>query len=232
MADFLSRLSERTLSLSEVTRPRVAPLFAAGQDLAADEDEQNVRLDEDEPEAPDLRVTPRQATRVSVTLADDYSSSLISEPPAQASPDRPEAQTQSDGPQPATAAAPSPRILRPRVPPSEMRQPQAESEAEGPASVPPGLVARRQDFATSNDARRSSDLVQTPVRPLAMAPESLADTRGMPAAPALQPTVRVTIGRIDVRAVFPTTEAPPPAVEPAPSLSLADYLKQRREGLR
>ncbi len=49
------------------------------------------------------------------------------------------------------------------------------------------------------------------------------------------PTIRVTIGRIDVRAVTPT---PPPAVSPAPvraqrarpALSLDDYLKQRNGG--
>jgi hypothetical protein len=47
------------------------------------------------------------------------------------------------------------------------------------------------------------------------------------------PVVRVSIGRIEVRAVFP---APPSAVRPAaaprPKLSLDEYLRQRNEGKR
>jgi hypothetical protein len=46
--------------------------------------------------------------------------------------------------------------------------------------------------------------------------------------------IRVTIGRIDVRAVFPpAAAAPAPARKtPAGALSLDDYLKQRSEGKR
>ncbi|WP_028580788.1 hypothetical protein [Desulfogranum japonicum] len=53
-----------------------------------------------------------------------------------------------------------------------------------------------------------------------------------PAEPA-QPTIQVTIGRVEVRAVKPPA-APPqvPRPAPTPSLALDDYLKQRREGRR
>src|SRR5262245_40598764 len=47
------------------------------------------------------------------------------------------------------------------------------------------------------------------------------------------PTIKITIGRIDVRALLPaTTQASPPPVRPKPGLSLSDYLKQREEGKR
>lgn len=50
---------------------------------------------------------------------------------------------------------------------------------------------------------------------------------------AKTPTIRVTIGRIDVRAVTPPQPASHPAPkQSAPSLSLNDYLKQRNEGRR
>ena len=46
------------------------------------------------------------------------------------------------------------------------------------------------------------------------------------------PTINVTIGRIEVRAVHQPAPARPPVAEPrAPLLSLDDYLKQR-EGER
>ena len=35
MADFLSRLAERSLGMAAVVRPVIAPLFATGPDLAS-----------------------------------------------------------------------------------------------------------------------------------------------------------------------------------------------------
>jgi hypothetical protein len=48
------------------------------------------------------------------------------------------------------------------------------------------------------------------------------------------PRVTVTIGRVDVRAIFPApAEAPrAPAPRPGPATTLADYLKQRERGQR
>jgi hypothetical protein len=45
--------------------------------------------------------------------------------------------------------------------------------------------------------------------------------------------VRVTIGRVDVRAQFlpPTAPASPRQIRPA-ALTLDEYMKQRREGVR
>ena len=56
----------------------------------------------------------------------------------------------------------------------------------------------------------------------------------LPELPSSPPTVRVTIGRVEVRAILPPT-SPPPRIPPArrgPALSLDDYLKQRNEGQR
>jgi hypothetical protein len=52
-------------------------------------------------------------------------------------------------------------------------------------------------------------------------------------APSVAPTIRVTIGRIDVRAEAASTPAPTGARRTRPSsLSLEQYLKQRSEGAR
>lgn len=47
------------------------------------------------------------------------------------------------------------------------------------------------------------------------------------------PTIKITIGRVDVRAVMPPSPAPRPTpARSGPSLSLEDYLKQREGGRR
>jgi hypothetical protein len=54
-----------------------------------------------------------------------------------------------------------------------------------------------------------------------------------PAARPEEPVVKVTIGRIDVRAVMAAPSPPSqPAARPMPQLTLEEYVKQRREGLR
>jgi len=55
-----------------------------------------------------------------------------------------------------------------------------------------------------------------------------------PSAPGAEreitPTIKITIGRVDVRAVTPERPAPRPTPERRPALSLDDYLKQRSGG--
>ncbi|GEM_PF-6406544 len=46
------------------------------------------------------------------------------------------------------------------------------------------------------------------------------------------PSVRVTIGRVEVRAVMNQSPKPKPREQPQPKLKLDDYLKQRSEGKR
>ncbi len=59
------------------------------------------------------------------------------------------------------------------------------------------------------------------------------NTNPAPAGAPSGPTVRVTIGRVEVRAIFPERRAPqsPRAAAP-PTLSLDEYLRQRRGGQR
>ena len=64
----------------------------------------------------------------------------------------------------------------------------------------------------------------TPYQELA---KQIPEQRRSSHSPAPSAVVRVTIGRIDVRAVNPPAPSMPP---PSPTLSLDDYLKQRNEG--
>lgn len=71
----------------------------------------------------------------------------------------------------------------------------------------------------SNDAER--------VTPSAAVPHRRAATEGTPS-----PTIRITIGRVEVRAVAPEPAQPPPEARPEPGLSLDDYLRQHTGGRR
>lgn len=66
-------------------------------------------------------------------------------------------------------------------------------------------------------------------------PARLATARERPTSSpaATRPTVRVTIGRVDVHAIFPERGAPPARLAASsPTLSLDEYLNQRRGGQR
>jgi hypothetical protein len=99
------------------------------------------------------------------------------------------------------------------VPPRRPREPQTtERIAEFSASLTPRATLERDS--------------------LPLAASFPASPRGdnRPAAPAAEPAIRVTIGRIEVRAVAPAAPATPAARPAAPRLGLAEYLRRRGEG--
>jgi hypothetical protein len=98
--------------------------------------------------------------------------------------------------------------------------------------------------ASSDRAERSYEPPDRPVHGTPLVP--VADSpRARPAAgrvvapherevakEAPSPTVRITIGRVEVRAVIPEPAQPPPVARPEPALSLEDYLRQHDGGRR
>jgi hypothetical protein len=88
----------------------------------------------------------------------------------------------------------------------------SSQKSSAPGVIRPQVVARRE-----------------PASPIAKKREMV-----LPEPSSSPATVRVTIGRVEVRAV-PPPESFPPSASPArrgPALSLDDYLKQRNEGQR
>jgi len=65
----------------------------------------------------------------------------------------------------------------------------------------------------------------SPLKPAATSAVSLLQP-----SPKEPPSIHVTIGRVEVRAVMPSVAAPKPAPPSGPKLSLEDYLKQRNGG--
>ena len=98
-----------------------------------------------------------------------------------------------------------------------------------------------QPAAASDRAGRPHEPSDRPVRgaPLVRVAESrpaagrvVAPQEREGAKEASSPTVRITIGRVEVRAVVPEPAQPPPVARPEPALSLEDYLKQHSGGRR
>lgn len=112
------------------------------------------------------------------------------------------------------------------------------STATRPATLATRSVAPATRSATparsSEPEHESADEARAPhpsSRWQASAPISARDTREAASLPRESPTVRITIGRIDVRATTPSAApAPRPGPAPAPAMSLEAYLKRRGGG--
>lgn len=98
-------------------------------------------------------------------------------------------------------------------------------------------VASRRAEPPAGPARRP--VPDTPLVPFSDRPRATtaAELVGAPhkregTQEASSPTVRITIGRVEVRAVTPEPAQPLPAARPEPALSLEDYLRQRDGGRR
>lgn len=149
--------------------------------------------------------------------------------------------TRSEEPAPAhrrRGASPAAPVVRHDEPDQPAPLVAASSLPPGPAGfadlndAAPGTAPREFVLDEGSSARRDAAATFTPmVRTaglLRLGP-SFPPTPPTAVAPAPGPTVRITIGRVEVRAV-PPPPAPEPAAprrpEEAPRLSLSDYLKR------
>lgn len=149
---------------------------------------------------------------------------------------------------PARGEAPAPRVEKHRT---ADHLPPSPNVPERPEPAPASLAPRAESLETMSH-REQAIRPHSPAAPRDPAapgldhegalrprreasvvpPEGLSrrDERGAAEAPV----IRITIGRVEVRAVSPPQRtAPPPPPRPRPpALSLDDYLKQRREDRR
>ncbi len=106
-----------------------------------------------------------------------------------------------------------------------------------PVEIKRGVSPREaqvQDMATSElsmvHPKRPSQPVGVPVQP--QQAQEVNPIAHYFEKPELAPTIRVTIGRIEVRAVMPQAPSLRQRVTPAPKLTLDDYLRSRNGGRR
>ncbi len=245
MTDFLSNLAARSFETPGGVRPRLPHRFEQAA-LPLDNAVLPLRDETFERTAaaavPTTRPTPRPP---SASAPEPPARAHRSAPPvADASPRRatqPAIQPQPPAPPsavPRAAADPAPPVL-PRVEPVERvireRIVQVVEEAggvlaEAQAPAPPGPPADTSQMRPA-----------PPPEPAQAVPPAVVPQPPEPphAAPRIErrPSVRVTIGRVEVQAAPPSAPPPLPTPRPArpryrPAMTLSDYLEQRNGGKR
>jgi hypothetical protein len=222
MADYLTNLASKTLSIGETVRPRRVSIF------------EPVWSEETIIDAPNS---------ISVRT-DSVADSPISPRDAQPS----AADREKPAPHPALASPPGSHELRRRpsttstlgrldLMPAEERASNSDQAARGKSAEPvASAVPPEAQPPRAEVGRRIRESGQPTVLKRLEAVRSLVSTPVSPVprrSPDEPSTVRVTIGRVEVKA--PPPPAPPAERKPAsqaPTLSLDEYLEQRRSGRR
>jgi len=251
MTDFLARLAERALGVAPVAHPLIPSLYAPDvngllpelperEDDSTPATEDPSALDATGPSPPVIG----PADAAGRHSADPFGRSTVADSIRHDAMPSKVASAPSSGRRP-----PSPGTTPARSPVDDGEH---RGEARVPSTVPERPVAlyaeppvtpsvRRALHATSSlDGTRDGTRSWRPLGPRVVANEtaSLAvrepPSLEVPPAPtAVAPTIRVTIGRIEVRAAAPPTPPEPePTHRPEPALSLDAYLKLRREAAR
>ena len=223
MTHFLARLVERARGTAPRVEPIIAPRFApapVSETAPEGETPPVVRPapGTSSPAEPAVSRVASEATKPSVTIRTRRDAE-----PAPLSADPPEAPLQIVReallvPQPADRPEPD---LSPVV-----RQTEIET---GPDSMAENGGAREEGLPRPRTARPGPVIPAGPraLRGMKRAAESPNESRTEP------PIVRVTIGRIEVRAApAPSAPAHKPAPRSGPKLTLDAYLKSRQEGAR
>lgn len=235
-ADFLTRLAQRALGSAPTLRPLVRPLYA--EPTTAPE---SATLEERSAERP-ARVLPtpeahEDEARLTELRPDRHPTSFRSlEDRDDASRRRRALEpTDREVEDPASGKRP-PGVRAPTRPLGAPRQPGAlapEVVEEGLSIVRPRSTARVEpttpaaSHAPGPESKTAAVPLTpptSPLRPLAVRRRDLSEPARPKGEPA-EPTIRVTIGRVEVRAVT-QPDAPQPPARPQPEQTLAEYLRE------
>jgi hypothetical protein len=209
MADYLTGLAARALGLQTVVRPRPAARF---EPHPLEEPESLLVAS-----APELDLRPGTAELPAAMVPAD--------PPPPGQPRHTGEPAAEEAGRAAAVVSPAP--VEARVEPGEHELARAPSVASTTHTVPRGRRAREVAGRERIIERPAATVRPTSRVTAARRATPVKQTRDEP------PPVRVTIGRIEVRAVVPPPHAPPrPAPRRPAPLSLDEYLEQRRSGRR
>ena len=221
MNNYLDNLAARTLQLSPVVRPRLPSLFepssmAAGHTSAVHEDESSTVSASDGRSALPLARPRAEFERGSRTNFIENENNNNAGPAAAVTLQAHEGTLSA----PQIRAQPASQGIRRE--PSSIHGVTATSKKKTAASEPRELLEamamRALAFGVADsEVRRARAKLPAPNEAAALEPETT-------------PTISVTIGRVEVRAVYPQPQAQPARrVHPAP-MSLDEYFKKRSEG--
>jgi len=245
MANYFDRLAGRTLGIIPVAQPLVPPITAAAPhlELAAPLE---VKTDVTQPSVEDGRSAMHWSLHPSLPPPEetDFTMHRASPPNSRTAVNRDTAAARaivhsipaSEPESPATASTwmrsvrSAHRDARTFSPENVIEENNFEGDAVARAHQQPPLVTEEPILGRVL-ARPTEATPSQPPFPQSQShrsqPDGFIDS-------AAAPTIRITIGRVDVRAQFPPSVNPPSPARPgrASALSLEQYEKQRREGRR
>jgi hypothetical protein len=227
MSDFLARLAGRALGIAPMVKPVIDPAFAASPSAGVRDDSIAFATDADPGIVGRIVTTPaiERLTQDGVQLQGEVRERIEPHPSKRESTAAHSSTASID----TTAALHDIVVDRAALPLEGAIA--AKDRADGiPSRVPADSTVR--DSLPEPGEKASYGLIAAP-RPSAQRSRPRSHPQAVAAAET-PPIVRVTIGRIDVRA---EVTSPPPARAAARKpenhgLSLDDYLKQRAEGRR
>lgn len=248
MADFLARLAERSIAPSPAVKPVIAPLFAQGPQFASAISAENDHIS---PE-PALRrdqppISNRELTAVetlSYTPQDRLASTvpdITVRPSADSrnSLQEPAGQREHDENGVSTVPITSPRQIvsghRGTDSPSETSLRPATKVNASPPSMQGKSTVNAQPIR--NESHPPPDPPAAPLVTPSINQRKQWEQVSLSTLPSVEfspPPIRITIGRVEVRALFPAAPAIAPTVQPRSHqpLSLEEYLRQRNGGQR
>ena len=243
MADFLSRLAARVLGEARVARPIIPTVFEPAGVTASNLGAESMGLAE-----PAMASEPAEHSPKSIQMRPAVGDLLMPRHHPEVTGEgftRSETSSLTDYPASPNAAVREKEVSRPiafaqpRAP--EVRLISGHTQGRGRELVADPVQSQPRRLV-SPPARLAPEaaLLAERTKPGSASPEITTSRRFPAAGPGVQaraavessePVIRVTIGRVEVRAVFPPAApaSKPRGVSPLP---LEEYLKQRREGRR
>jgi len=215
MSDYLSNLIARNISQTGGIQPRLMSRFEPPLRLEEPFDEQFLELELEDSAVASLKISPGSPRQ-------SFNSSLLVQP-----------STVALNPLPSSS---QPMAEEHSLPSLSERPPASQPMSQGlvmeqvnmplePSSAANPKVETRS-VSTEILPRQSSPIIRPQIVPL---PESVA--LSAPIANPEPQTIQITIGRIDVRAIAPSSSSPRQSPKPpTPNLSLQDYLKSSKGG--
>ena len=259
MSDYLNNLVARALNLTSVVQPRLTSLFepsvggGVAHSFKSKTARESLTAREQSHQSSPASVEPAPAplSRLRTPISIERGEREVSPKPRsriesfELNEEHKEAESNEQSPPGAAALVQAPLLSWPMAPPSgppasnvvigsltqsSLVQQNAQT---GSAQSQPSAISVRLEPAPAQPLRPSTPAIivrqpnTSPIMPTRRVMKQTAEAVKSPQ------TISVTIGRIDVRAVFPQPPAPrgSRAEKPA-AMSLDEYLKQRSEGRR
>lgn len=250
MADFLTRLAQRALGTAPLVKPVIAPLFGQGPSLAISRaEEAGGAAGHDGGAVSSRPARPRPVGPVGDTIprpTQDARAPALGGRSSQSEVSVPSAIAPAGDSDPAVARhgrTTFESLVGAQGRQEESKRPESLTEDSVPSQSVERLTRRLASPHLAVEARPLPSVQPPTGRPtLTPAYRRDAGTPGRaqvwpvqpPQSSPPAPMVRVTIGRVDVRAVFaaPQTSPPTQPARPHQALSLEQYLQQRNGGRR